>query len=280
MKTKKENGRFFLPDGNGDVSRVTHLGVGAHQDDLEFMAFEGILGCYESGDKWFGGVTCTDGGGSARTGRFGGFTDEEMKVVRVEEQERAAEIGRYGVMWQLGYASSEIKVPGGGLLVDDLEAVLRATRPEVVYTHSLADKHDTHVAVTLALLAAARRLPAGERPGRVTGCEVWRDLDWMPDGEKVAMEVSGNDGLASELNGVFESQIAGGKRYDLAVMGRRRANATFFNSHATDASDAMWFGMDLTPLVEDDGVDPAGYVLGVIDRFRADVGGRVESFSG
>jgi len=280
MKTKKENARFFVPDGNGDVSRVTHLGVGAHQDDLEFMAFEGILACYESGERWFGGVTCTDGGGSSRTGRFADYTDEEMKAVRVEEQEKAAEIGRYAGMWQLGYASSEIKVPGGGHLVDDLEAVLRATRPEVVYTHSLADKHDTHVAVTLALIAAARRLPSDERPARVTGCEVWRDLDWMLDDEKVAMDVSGNDELARELNGVFESQIAGGKRYDLAVMGRRRANATFFNSHATDASDSVWFGMDLTPLLEDGAADPVAYVLGFIGRFRDDVRGKVEGFLG
>lgn len=270
----------MVPDGNGDVSRVTHLGVGAHQDDLEFMAFEGILACYESGEKWFGGVTCTDGGGSARTGRFAGFTDEEMKAERVREQERAAEIGCYGAMWQLGYASSEIKVPGGGLLVDDLEAILRATRPGVVYTHSLADKHDTHVAVTLALVAAARRLNADERPKKVIGCEVWRDLDWMLDSEKVAMDVSGNDELAREINGVFESQIAGGKRYDLAVLGRRRANATFFNSHATDASDALWFGMDLTPLVADEGMDPVEFVLGAIDRFREDVRGKVAGFRG
>ena len=48
------------------------------------------------------------------------------------------------------------------------------------------------------------------------------------------MDVSGRDNLAAAMNGVFDSQIAGGKRYDLATIGRRAANATFFESHATD----------------------------------------------
>ena len=41
---------------------------------------------------------------------------------------------------------------------------------------------------------------------------------------------TGEPGAA--LIGVFDSQIAGGKRHDLAVLGRRRANATYNASHA------------------------------------------------
>jgi hypothetical protein len=37
--------------------------------------------------------------------------------------------------------------------------------------------------------------------------------------------------------------------------------------------------MDLTPLVEDHTLDVAGYVLGLVDRFRADVEKRVKSVS-
>ena len=68
------------------------------------------------------------------------------------------------------------------------------------------------------------------------GCEVWRDLDWLLDREKVVHDVAGQEGLAAQVGGVFDSQIAGGKRYDLAVMGRRRANATFLESHGVDAA--------------------------------------------
>ena len=39
------------------LGRTTHLGIGAHQDDLEFMAYEGVSACYDSEDLWFGGVT-------------------------------------------------------------------------------------------------------------------------------------------------------------------------------------------------------------------------------
>ncbi|MCU0753390.1 MAG: PIG-L family deacetylase, partial [Akkermansiaceae bacterium] len=106
---------------------------------------------------------------------------------------------------------------------------------------------------------------------QVIGCEVWRNLDWLPDDAKVLMDVSGRDNLAAALNGVFDSQIAGGKRYDLATLGRRAANATFFDSHSTDAAAQIVFGLDLTPLVVDESLDIAGYVCGFIDRFKADV---------
>ncbi len=270
---------FFVPDGTppaNALSRITHLGIGAHQDDLEFMALEGIAACLGSAGDWFGGVVCTTGSGSARSGAYAGLSDDEMVALRRDEQRKAAGLGRYGVLLQLGYSSSVAKDPANGRIADDLKAILSATRPKIVYTHNLADKHDTHVAVGLRVLQAIRALPKGERPAQVHGCEVWRDLDWMPDGEKVIHDVSGQEGLAASLGGVFASQIAGGKRYDLAVMGRRQANATFLESHAVDRSDAVSFAMDLTPLIRDDTLDIAAYVAGYIDRFRSDVVGRIE----
>ena len=116
-----------------------------------------------------------------------------------------------------------------------------------------------------------RELPREQRPKQVIGCEVWRDLDWLLDCEKVVMDVSGHDDLAAELNGVFASQIGGGKRYDLATLGRRAANATFFNSHATDHSTQVIFGIDLTPIVADESKDILDFVCGHIERFHADV---------
>jgi len=265
---------LFIPDGKTPaeaLARVTHLGVGAHQDDLEFMAFHGIDACYHSEADWFAGVTCTDGSGSARTGAYGRFSDEEMMAVRRAEQRQAAIVGRYAAMIQLDYPSKVSRDPADSRLKDDLKAILAASQPRVVYTHNPADKHDTHIAVVVAVLQAIRELPREQRPQAVHGCEVWRNLDWMPDAEKIVHDVSGHENLAAALNGIFDSQIAGGKRYDLAVMGRRRANATFFESHGVDQSDALAFAMDLTPLVLDDSLDVVGYVTGFIDRFKADV---------
>jgi len=274
MKLLNPSAEVFIPDGKPleeALARVTHLGIGAHHDDLEFMAFHGILTCFAQDDKWFGGVTCTNGAGSSRTGPYGTFTDADMMQIRRREQDAAAVVGRYGAMIQLDYASSAVKSPTETNLKVDLKTILAATKPRVVYTHNPADKHDTHIGVMVAALQAMRELPSEERPGQVIGCEVWRNLDWLPDNEKVLMDVSGRDNLAAALNGVFDSQIAGGKRYDIATLGRRAANATFFESHATDESTQVIFGMDLTPLVAGDTMDLTDYVCGFIDRFRADV---------
>jgi LmbE family N-acetylglucosaminyl deacetylase len=274
MKLNQATAQIFVPDGKPvaeALKRITHLGVGAHQDDLEFMAFHGILECFASETKWFGGVTCTNGAGSSRTGAYEKYTDAQMMGVRRTEQNTAATIGQYGVMFQLDYSSSAIKSPTDLTLKNDLKEILVATRPDVVYTHNLADKHDTHIGVVIAALQAMRELPRDQRPKKVIGCEVWRSLDWLSDAEKVLMDVSGHDNLAAALNGVFDSQIAGGKRYDLATLGRRAGNSTFFESHATDKANQLIFGMDLTPVVADETKDILEFACGFIDRFNADV---------
>jgi LmbE family N-acetylglucosaminyl deacetylase len=278
MKLHNSTAQMFVPDGQpvpAALQRITHLGIGAHQDDLEFMAFHGILEGFASNAKWFGGVTCTNGAGSSRTGAYAPFTDERMMAVRRTEQNHAATVGQYGVMIQLDYPSQVVKSPTDPALKDDLKAILAAAQPEVVYTHNLADKHDTHIGVVIAALQAMRALPRAERPKKVIGCEVWRNLDWLPDADKVLMDVTGHDHLAAALNGVFDSQIAGGKRYDLATLGRRAANATFFESHATDKSNQLIFGMDLTPLVADENADITAFVANHLERFAADVQSRL-----
>ena len=266
--------RLMIPDGlaaPAALRRTTHLGIGAHQDDLEFMAFHGILACYDQKDRWFGGVTITDGRGSSRAGKFQDWTDDQIAAERIREQDAAAVIGQYAFMAQLGHPSKSVRDARETVVRDDLFRILEATRPEVVYLHNLADKHDTHVGCALRCLEALRRLPKADRPQKVYGCEVWRDLDWLVDSEKTPMPVSARPELARALNEVFATQIAGGKRYDLAVIGRRTANATFSQAHATDQESAMQWAMDLTPLVQDDSLDPIAYTTGFIDRLKTDV---------
>lgn len=270
---------LYTPDANPDpLPRTTHLGVGAHQDDLEFMAMHGIIECYEREDKWFGGVTCTDGAGSARTGEFADVSDEAMQGIRAEEQREASRVGQYGFMAQLDLPSSKIKDPADEALEQDLVKLLTQSQPEVVYTHNLADKHSTHIAVAASLIKAIRRLPKDKRPKKLIGCEVWRDLDWLPDDKKIVMDLSKQPELATRLNGLFVSQISGGKRYDLAVEGRRRANATFFDSHSVDSASSVAFGMDLTPLIEDNALSPEAYTLEFISEFQKDVSCQVSKF--
>ncbi len=273
----------FVPDGGPlaeALSRATDVGIGAHADDLEFFALVPIAECLASPDRAFAGVTCTDGAGSARAGRFATMSDDELVAVRRAEQRRAAVVGGYAAVVQLGHLSSAVRSADGfEVLVDELEAVLVAARPERVFTHNLADKHGTHLAVGAATVAAIRRLPADRRPRRLLGVEGWRDLDWLPDDDKVLLDATGLGELAARLTGVFESQLTG-KRYDLAEAGRRRANATLQAPRDLDAAEEVSLAMDLTPLVDDDTLDPVGFVLDAVDRFRDDVAGGLGRYFG
>ena len=270
----------YIPDGREEktaISRTTHLAISAHQDDIEFMAYAPIAECFGAPDKWFGAIVVTDGAGSPRSGLYADYTDEQMKKVRIVEQKKAACVGEYGFLAMLGHPSKEVKDAGNPKIVEELADLIRRAKPKYLYTHNLADKHETHVATALKVIAALRTLSPEERPEKVYGCEVWRDLDWMCDDEKVYLDCGAHPNLMRALSAVFDSQIAGGKRYDLAAEGRRLANATFSASHACDTYSALNYAMDLTPLM-DDTVEISAYVTGFIDRFKASVKENIERF--
>ena len=279
MNFSQRTADIYVPSGESPeaaMSRTTHLCVAAHQDDVEIMAYHGIAECRNRDELWFSGVVVTDGSGSPRTGRFARIGGREMQDIRRREQRRAARLGGYSIQIQLAHPSSAVKRPGQNAVTADLRQIFAGCRPEIVYLHSPADKHDTHVGVFLRCLEAIRSLPKAQRPRHVYGCEVWRDLDWIMDDEKVSLDVSERPDLARKLLGVYRSQIVGGKRYDLAVLGRRAANATFKDPNATDTSDALTFAMDLTILAQVNSLNVETYVTSLIRRFRDDVSARLK----
>ena len=274
MKFSLTTAEVFIPDGAPEeqaLGRTTHLCIAAHQDDIEIMAAQPIVECFQQADAWFTGVVVTDGRGSPRDSLYKEYTDDEMRAVRFHEQRKAAYVGEFSAQVMLDIPSAIIKDASRPEPVDDLVEILRATKPNYVYTHNFADKHDTHVAVASRVVEAIRRLDQAERPERLVGCEVWRSLDWMVDTDKVLMNTSDHENLQFALLGVFDSQIIGGKRYDLASMGRRRANATYFESHGVDLTTGLSYAMDMTPLITDLKLEPARFAQEYIQRFAQDV---------
>lgn len=282
MRLTQPTAQLFVPDGleaAPALARTTHLAIGAHQDDLEIMAPQGITACYRQPDKWFTGVVVTDGRGSPRAGRYAAISDADLAALRNREQCNAAQLGEYAAQFLLGWPSATIKDAADTRVVEELAEILRATQPEVLYTHNLADKHETHVAVALRVIAAVRSLPPEARPRQVYGCEVWRGLDWMLDEAKVVFDVTGHESLLNALIGCFDSQIAGGKRYDLASAGRRTANATYGSPRIPDSAREVVYAMDLTPLARDDALTPAALVEDYLDAFRRDVASTVKALA-
>lgn len=281
MNFSHPDAHIFVPDGSAPelaLSRTTHLVIGAHPDDLEFMAWHPILECFENPSLHFTGVIASDGRASPRAEQYATYSDEEMVKVRLKEQRHAASTGEYSAVIHLLH-SERAEVMGGRPrpLVEDLKAILTATRPRHVSTHNLADSHPHHLVVAMATIAALRE--TGHCPETFLGGEVWRGLDWLTHEDKVALDVSSHQNLTAALMGVFDSQITGGKRYDLATAGRKRANATYYHATSTDRAAALEFAMDLSPLLRDPQLDPIAYVGTLIAKFQNEVQSRLSELA-
>jgi LmbE family N-acetylglucosaminyl deacetylase len=255
------------------------MGIGAHQDDLEVMALDGILQCYNQPGKWFMGVVVTNGAGAPRSGLYAAYSDGELQETRRAEQRKAAYVGEFAACAQLMYTSAEIKShETSGNAVSDIVKILTEAQPNIVYTHNLADKHDTHVAVALRVIQAIRSMPPAKRPDKLYGCEVWRGLDWLNNNDKTILNVSSRPNLSASLIGLYDSQIQA-KRYDNAASGRRRANATFLDSHYTDIIEEAVYALDMSAFITDGSLCPSLFIEKYIDNFKIDVSARIEKLS-
>jgi LmbE family N-acetylglucosaminyl deacetylase len=161
--------------------------ISAHQDDIEIMAYHGIAECFGRKDKWFTGVVATNGAGSPRSGIYGDYTDEEMQQVRLVEQRKAAYVGEYACQIQLGFTSAQVKNPDESAVVEDLCAD-PARGPAGVRLPAQPGRQARYARGRGAArsIAALRAVRPDVKPKRVYGCEVWRDLDWLPDESKQA----------------------------------------------------------------------------------------------
>ena len=263
-------GQIYYPK-NRKEQPVKWLCICAHQDDNEIMTVDGILKGYYSRKYSFALVVTADGGGSARTGEFANYTDEMMKKVRIEEQQEAAEIGKYHSLYLLNYSSKEIKDKDNDYIVNEYIKIIKELKPQVIYTHSILDKHPTHIGVVLKVIKALRSLSKEEQPKLFYGCEVWRGLDWINDDRKIGFDVSRNEKLQKKLLNVFRSQIAGGKAYTKASIGRRYANATYYQSHSVDTYKMISYGIDLKPLLKNPNLPVNEYALSFVDDLRNEI---------
>ena len=87
----------------------------------------------------------------------------------------------------------------------------------------------------------------------------------------MVFDVSSHSELQSKLLNVFQSQIAGGKNYEKAVIGRRLANATFLDAYSPDEATRLCFAMDMTPLLQDTQLCPNKFVQDILQSLAKEV---------
>ena len=251
---------------------TTHLGICAHSDDLEVIAFDGIIKHFKDKRSNFFGIVVSDNQGRPIHPKYKSSSLSKVQKIREEEQIKAARLGEYAGLAFLRYPSSKIKdAKYKEKIKEKIKEIVSFLRPSIIYTHSLFDRHSTHVAVSLRAIEALRGLNKNKRTDKLYGVEVWGGLDWLSDKDKVIFDVSGYEELASNLLKVYHSQIFGSHRYDIAVLSKRKANAIYHKTHQFSKSTSLIFAMDLTQLVKNKRLNVKKYFKSHINAFSDNV---------
>jgi len=220
----------------------------------------------------------TNGAGSLRSGQYTSASDEEMIAVRKQEQSVVAAIGRYAAVIQMACESSQLQGQIDESVVAMLQNILEQTRPHTVYLHSPVDRHATHIGVCMHAIEALRKLDVEDLPTRIWGVEVWRSMDWVDAGQRILLDVSAGQELQSRLLGQYQSQLVNGKRYDVALAGRNRANATLASEDTIDTIENACFALDLNLLVGKNPVPVSEYVGDLLSRFSNDLKAKLSHY--
>ena len=87
MKLTQTHADLFAPGGGNlesALASTTHLGIGAHPDDLEIMAYPGICACRGQKNLRFSGVVATDGAGVLTRKRRITELEDEVGALDIE----------------------------------------------------------------------------------------------------------------------------------------------------------------------------------------------------
>lgn len=168
----------------------------------------------------------------------------------------------------LNYKSKDVKNKNNKNILGDIKTIIEYTKPDIVYTHSLTDRHQTHVATAIRVIEAFREIDIGIRPKKLYGCEVWGSLDWLGQEDKVVFDVSNNVNISQALVGVFNSQICDDKRYDIATIARREANATFSKIATEKGAKFVNYAMDMTNIIGASNKEILNYLDYQIENFK------------
>ena len=80
-----------------------------------------------------------------------------------------------------------------------------------------------------------------------------------------------NEKLQKKLLDVFESQIAGGKEYTKASIGRRYQNATYYQSHSVDSYKMVSYAIDMKPLLKNPNLSIKEFALSFVDDLKNEI---------
>ena len=263
---------IHVPSGGDPLDALactTDLGVVAHPDDLELLCCGPVLDCRDDPGRSFTGIVCTDGAGSVRPPGLEHLDREAWVATRLAEQVASADLARMGAVVVLGLPSDGVTgrpdTEGRRSLLAALDVLVQSCSAAVVHTHEPTDPHRTHRAVATAVIGAVRTTPAPSRPQRLFGWEGWRSLDWLDVDHRHVADLTGRLDDAAALARCHASQLAA-KRYDDAVIGRWRANATFASPRTADDAEAVALAWDLSPLLAPE-VDVSGFVANALATF-------------
>jgi glucosamine-6-phosphate deaminase len=256
------------------LAKTTHVGVGAHQDDIEIMAGPMLL---KNKDHWMN-IIVTDGAASKSilNGMATELTPKQLTDMRQREQREAARETGTPVI-QLKYPSAAVnghmgegKRQEAAFALGTLFSAMPKT--EEVFGHNPIDKHATHLAV-LAVQTAALRAAQHKNLKNVYAMEVWGGLTGIPEAQLSMFVVEDGRDLAAinTLIGKYQSQIQGqGRDYAATTTARMVGHGGYVsNPHLNNPPEGMVIGLNITDFTKGESNDMGALAKELLERAAA-----------
>lgn len=209
-----KNAMKYVPTSAKDGAIVSICLV-ANITDIEVLGAGGVIDSLYNPNKSFVGVVAYNPKGVPNAGLYSLYNPQDMIRIRQGEQQKAANIGSYNSVYLLNHEEGEEDIEEN--IISDFVGLIKAYKPEVIYTYSPFELDPTKIAIMKCVIIALSRIVDDYSPKAVYGVYTEGSLTFVPLDKLVDLGVESKIGFAYSLLDVYDSASEAGEILDPAT---------------------------------------------------------------
>ena len=205
-----ENTIKYVPT-SAKTGAIISLCIASQIIDVERLGADGIVDSLYNPNKSFVGVVTMAPTNIQNNGLYSLYNPEDMISIRLAEQQKAANIGSYNSTYILNHKDED----DDESIIDDYVNLIKAYKPEVIYTYSPFEKNKEKIRILKLVITAISRIIDNYHPKLVLGVSLDSDDNFLATNKFVKLGTSKKYDFVKNMLSVYDTAIENNEKLDV-----------------------------------------------------------------
>lgn len=195
-----ENTIKYVPT-SAKTGALVSLCIAEQIIDIERLGSDGIIDSLYNPNKSFVGVVTMAPTNIKNGGLYSLYNPEDMISVRLTEQQKAANLGSYNSTYILNHKNTDEDED----IIDDYVNLIKAYKPETIYTYSPFEKDLNKVRILKLVITAISRIVDNYHPNLVLGVSLDNNINFISNEKLVKLGINKKLNFVNSILSVYDS---------------------------------------------------------------------------